>query len=210
MSQIRVHPLGESSLLVELESGRGRTFEPRLATLAQHLRERRDVLDAVLALGSLTVHFNPDRVDRERLAAKILQVASSRPEGLPPARLHRIPVDYTGPDLEAVAERLGLRPGKVVELHTSATYHCLMVGFVPGWGYLGGLPSQLWLPRLARPRTLVPAGSVAIAEDMTGVYPLAHPGGWHLIGTTEVPFFSPSAAEPSLLRPGDRVRFHAL
>jgi KipI family sensor histidine kinase inhibitor len=121
-----------------------------------------------------------------------------------------IPVRYggaDGPDLDAVAELHGLRPGDVVDLHASVAYDVRFLGFAPGFAYLGGLPPALVTPRRASPRERVPAGSVAIAGDQTAVYPLAMPGGWRLIGRTDTVLFDPRRPEPALLRPGARVRF---
>jgi KipI family sensor histidine kinase inhibitor len=123
-----------------------------------------------------------------------------------------IPVRYggdDGPDLEGVAGRLGLASDAVVALHAGTTYRVFMLGFAPGFAYLGTLPAELSLPRRTEPRPSVPAGSVAIAARQTGVYPVATPGGWHLIGRTEVTLWDPSAEPPARLAPGDRVRFVA-
>jgi KipI family sensor histidine kinase inhibitor len=127
-----------------------------------------------------------------------------------PGRLHRIPVVYDGPDLEEVAAALGLSPPQVVEFHGRPIYRVFLVGFVPGWAYLGPLADELVLPRRAVPRTQVAAGSVAIAGQQTGVYPLVSPGGWHLIGRTSVKLFLPDSDPPSLFRAGDRVKFFAV
>ena len=124
-----------------------------------------------------------------------------------PGRLHRIPVVYDGPDLQAVASALGLSQQKVVEIHSRPIYRAFLIGFVPGWAYLGPLPDELVLPRRPDPRRQVPAGSVAIAGHQTGIYPLTSPGGWHLIGRTSVRLFLPDSDPPSLFRAGDRVKF---
>ncbi|WP_112262830.1 5-oxoprolinase subunit PxpB [Lentzea terrae] len=118
-----------------------------------------------------------------------------------------IPVSYDGPDLELVAETAGISPEEVVELHTGATYEVAFCGFAPGFGYLTGLPKELQQPRLDSPRTKVPTGSVGIAGEFTAAYPRATPGGWRLIGRTEITLFDPKAATPALLQPGDQVRF---
>ncbi|ATY15457.1 allophanate hydrolase subunit 1 [Amycolatopsis sp. AA4] len=119
-------------------------------------------------------------------------------------------VRYSGEDLALVAEDAGLTVDQVVTLHTSAVYTVAFTGFAPGFGYLAGLPAELRQPRLSSPRTRVPAGSVAIADEYTGVYPRESPGGWRLLGHTEATLFDPSAAQPALFTPGLRVRFRSV
>jgi len=128
-----------------------------------------------------------------------------RSEAIP--QLHVIPVRYTGPDLAYVATQTGLTPDQIIERHSAREYLVYLLGFVPGFGYLGDLDPSLVLPRRATPRTRVPAGSVAIAGAQTAVYPLATPGGWHLIGTTTMAMFDPAREPAALLKAGDRVRF---
>jgi 5-oxoprolinase (ATP-hydrolysing) subunit B len=113
------------------------------------------------------------------------------------------------PDLAAVANQAGLTGARVVELHCAAEYFVGAVGFLPGFAYLLGLPGVLHTPRLATPRPRVPAGSVAIGGAQTGVYPLDSPGGWNLIGRTEMRLFDAATESPAVLRVGDRVRFRA-
>jgi len=122
----------------------------------------------------------------------------------------RIPVRYDGPDLELVASTAGLPVDDVVALHTEAEYSVAFTGFAPGFGYLVGLPEPLVQARLDRPRTKVPPGSVAIAGEFTGVYPRSSPGGWRLIGRTELALFDTHRDPPALLVPGNRVRFEAV
>ncbi|GAA1019999.1 MULTISPECIES: 5-oxoprolinase subunit B family protein [Amycolatopsis] len=119
-------------------------------------------------------------------------------------------VRYSGEDLSLVAEDAGLSVDEVVALHTGAVYTVAFTGFAPGFGYLAGLPAQLRQPRLTSPRTRVPAGSVAIADEYSGVYPRESPGGWRLIGHTEATLFDPSAERPALFTPGLRVRFRSV
>jgi len=124
-----------------------------------------------------------------------------------------IPVFYggsDGPDLTSVAGALGLSEAEVVRLHTGVEYLVYMVGFLPGFPYMGKLPEELALPRRGEPRVKVPKGAVAIAHTQTGIYPETSPGGWHLIGRTLVDLFDPERREPALLNPGDRVRFLAV
>ncbi|MEC3977018.1 5-oxoprolinase subunit B family protein [Amycolatopsis sp. H20-H5] len=126
------------------------------------------------------------------------------------AREVTLDVHYDGEDLELVAKDAGMSAGDVVELHTSAEYTVAFTGFAPGFGYLTGLPEALRQPRLPTPRTRVPAGSLGIAGEFTGVYPRESPGGWRLLGHTGAVLFDPRAERPSLLAPGVRVRFRSV
>lgn len=134
-------------------------------------------------------------------------------EGLPPelplveGRDIEIPTIYDGPDLAFVADATGCSVDEVIALHAGVVYHAAFAGFAPGYVYCTGLDPRLRLPRRATPRTRVPAGSVAIADLYTAVYPQASPGGWHLLGTTHLELFDITRSEPSLIRPGDRVHF---
>jgi inhibitor of KinA len=140
------------------------------------------------------------------LEVRLRHVTSSR---LPPARLHEIPVCYDGPDLERVAQQHGLTPAEVRDLHAAPVYKVHFLGFAPGFPYLGDLDPRLHTPRLASPRPRVPAGSVAIGGEHTGIYSIASPGGWNLIGRTSVVLFDPQQEGEAmfLLRPGDQLRF---
>ncbi len=206
---LRIAPLGDAALLVEL----GDRIDPRLnaraLALAAALERRRDVREAVPGYASVAVHYDPERVSYRGLAAAVERLAWTTSARAPSGRLHRIPVVYDGPDLEYVTSELGLTVEEVVELHTRPTYRCFMIGFTPGWAYLGPLPERLRLPRRRVPRTHVPPGSVAIAGAQTGIYTLPTPGGWHLIGRTTMRLFLPDSDPPCLLRTGDRVKFFA-
>jgi len=207
--RVRIHPLGDTALIADLGTRLDTALNTRAIALASALKKRRDVRQAVPAHGNVTVQFDPDQITHQALAAAIRRLATKRPPVEEPGRLHRIPVVYDGPDLESVAGALGLSTARVIELHSRPIYRVFLVGFVPGWAYLGPLPDELVLPRRAVPRTLVPAGSVAIAGQETGIYPLPSPGGWHLIGRTAVKLFLPDSDPPSLFRVGDRVKFFA-
>jgi len=174
-TKVRTHALGDAALLAELGTRLDTALNTRAIALASALKKRRDVRQAIAGYASVTVHFDPDLVTHEALTAAIKRLASKRPPMAEPGRLHRIPVVYDGPDMDAVAAVLGLDAAKIVELHTRPIYRVFLVGFVPGWGYLGPLPEELELPRRQVPRTKVPAGSVAIAARQTGIYPLATP-----------------------------------
>jgi KipI family sensor histidine kinase inhibitor len=207
--KVRFQPLGDTALLAELGTRLDTALNTRAIALAAALKKRRDVRQAIAGYASVTVHFDPDHATHDSLAAAIKRLAAKRPPRTEPGRLHRIPVSYDGPDMESVAAQLGLSPGKIVAIHTRPIYRVFLVGFVPGWAYLGPLPEELDLPRRHVPRTQVPSGSVAIAGRQTGIYPLPTPGGWHLIGRTKVKLFLPDSDPPCLFRAGDRVKFFA-
>jgi len=190
----------------------------QIAALAQKLRDSLPigVLDIVPAYATLALHYDPAAVGAgvspfEALSETIgtwLQTQTF--DTAQTGRLIEIPVCYGGAygeDLAALAASRGLSPEEVIALHSGATYHVHMLGFVPGFAYLGGLDSRLATPRRDTPRPRVPAGSVAIADEQTAVYPLETPGGWQLIGRTPVRLFRPDASPPSLLAAGDSVRF---
>ena len=199
-----IRPFGEAALLVELESS------DLAQALAASLREDPPpgMVASVPGLASLLVELDPLFGDPEHVSMDLEgRLAGLRPLRPPRPQLHTIPVTYDGPDLDAVAELTGLTASEVVGRHASAELHVLFCGFAPGFAYLGDLPSELRVDRLATPRTRTPAGSVAIAGSMTGIYPADLPGGWRIIGRTEVTLFDPSSDHPALLEPGDRVRF---
>jgi len=160
--KVRTHALGDSALLAELGTRLDTALNTRAIALAAALKKRRDVRQAIAGYASVTVHFDPDHTTHEALATAIKRLASKRRPIAEPGRLHRIPVSYDGPDMEAVAAQLNLTPKQIVEIHTRPIYRVFLVGFVPGWAYLGPLPEELELPRRHVPRTQVPAGSVAI------------------------------------------------
>lgn len=160
------------------------------------------------AYTSILIEFDPRRSTSgaiEKAICDRLAEASDIPPAEP--RTVEIPVKYDGPDLPDVARLAGMAIDDVVHLHTAAEYTVCFLGFSPGFPYLSGLPNELAVPRLASPRKKVAAGSVAIGGSQTGVYPVASPGGWRIIGRTEIRLFRPEEDPPVLLRMGDRVRF---
>jgi inhibitor of KinA len=207
---MRIQPLGDTALLAELSTRLDTAINTRAIALAAALKKRRDVRQAIAGYASVTVQFDPELATHDSLSAAIKRLAAKRPPLAEPGRLHRIPVNYDGPDIAEVGERLQLTREKIIEIHSRPIYRVFLVGFVPGWAYLGPLPKELVLPRRAVPRTLVPAGSVAMAGRQTGIYPLPTPGGWHLIGRTSVKLFLPDSDPPCLFRAGDRVKFFSV
>ena len=167
--------------------------------------------EAVPSYRSLLVHYDQLQLTYEEVRIFISEMLQKCAETPPPEpRLVEIPTVYggeCGPDIEFVAEHNGLSVKDVIRLHSGATYTVYMLGFTPGFPYLGKVPEAITAPRLPTPRKSVPAGSVGIAGSQTGIYPSATPGGWRLIGRTSVTLFDPQRTPPALLRPGDQVRF---
>lgn len=208
----RIVPVGDAAILIEL----GETIDPasNAAVLALDARIRALELEGVVELvptyRSLLVHYDPDRVDGRALLARLSALDLEHPGTPPEGRLWTVPVAYGGAfgiDLEAVAARHGLTAEEVVRLHSAPTYRVYMVGFVPGFTYLGGLDPRLHTPRLEDPRPRAPAGSVSIGGIQAGIASVEIPSGWHLLGRTPVRTFDPERTPPLLLEPGDRVRF---
>jgi 5-oxoprolinase (ATP-hydrolysing) subunit B len=158
--------------------------------------------DVIPAARTVLVTFR--QVDRAALQALLVPGAST-PRAQGP--LVEIPVVYDGVDLDEVASATGLTIEQVIDTHSSTEYSAAFLGFTPGWAYLVGLPSELRLPRRSTPRTAITAGSVAIANEFTGVYPTVSPGGWHLLGHTSATMFDVERDKPALIMAGDRVRF---
>jgi KipI family sensor histidine kinase inhibitor len=215
---IAVVPLGDLAAYVEYS----RTLDlevnelvQRIAAAVRALGEPR-VRDVVAGLGGLALHFVPTLAESPVTLAEAL-VARCVKHGLPEAgqvgRHVEIPVCYEPEfalDLEDVCEKTRLGKDEVRELHLAGEYRVLMIGFAPGHAYLGGLDPKLSVPRRATPRALVPAGSVAIANQQSVVYPYAIPGGWSVIGRTPLKVFDALRAQPSLFGNGDRVHFRAV
>ena len=197
MTHTLVLPYGPHAALVECEPGQA-------VALGQALLRTSQFREVVPAECSVLVTMPP-----EMTLADVRGLIASLPATLPIAdgRDIEIPTVYDGADLELVANAVQLSVEEVILRHSATTYFAAFAGFAPGYVYCTGLDRSLWLPRRPSPRTSVPAGSVAIADAYAAVYPQASPGGWHLIGRTDLTLFDLSKSEPALIRPGDRVRF---
>lgn len=208
-------PLGDSAIMVTLGDSVERALNRRVHACVAGVRNAAlaGVLDVVPAYASFAVHYDARDVDAAAIIASLREIVSGSMDDdqfEEDGRLVTIPVRYDGADLAAVAEATGLTAEDVVARHVSVEYYVYMLGFSPGFAYLGDLDPALCLPRRELPRTRVPRGSVAIAGSQTAVYPQETPGGWHLIGTTELAMFDAGRDPPSLLRSGDRVRFQPI
>jgi KipI family sensor histidine kinase inhibitor len=204
--------LGEAALLAEAEAELVLANRYILAlSVALDAQPPPGVSMCIPALTSLLLRFDPLRTSHlmiEQHVRTLVEHLEPVPEV--PTRIVTIPVVYggeAGPDLPEVASRLNLTPEEIVATHCGQIYYVLMIGFAPGFPYIGPLPDVLALPRRSTPRTAVPAGSVAIAARLTGIYPQRLPGGWHLLGRTALSLFDPTLVPPSTLRAGDGVQF---
>lgn len=208
----RIVPLGESAVtliwgdIVSLETN----ATVLRATAVIRAAGIEGITDLVPAYSALTVFYDPLHIEYEAMATRLAQLVEAvdgTDSTAAHPREHEIPVWYDGPDLEEVARLTGLPTAEVIARHMAPTYRVFLLGFVPGFAYLGELDAKLVLPRRGTPRKRVAAGSVGLAGAQTAVYPLDTPGGWHLIGRTTVSLFDPARPEPSLFQPGDLVRF---
>lgn len=230
----RIAPLGDSAVTVTFSEKIDEQVHSRVLAFAGMLESHPlpGMTEVVSGYTSVTVFYNPIVVWKTAcpmtghrpspapyafisgmLKKMIDQPVQDSASYSQETRTVSIPVCYGGaygPDLQAVADCAGLSPEEVITIHSSASYRTFMIGFLPGFPYLGGLPKRIAMPRRAEPRLSVPAGSVGIAGEQTGVYPFNSPGGWQIIGQTPVNLFDPAKTPPSLLRAGDYIRFKAI
>lgn len=220
-------PLGDAAVIIRFGSSIDIETNRVVMLISAALEERpfAGFIECVPAFASIAIHYDPWLVRKSRILAEhgdgtIFETVCSRLQpylrmeqlnnSVQIARTIEIPVCYggeEGPDLSFVAEHNGLTDNQVISIHSSVTYLVYMLGFAPGFPYLGGMSEEIATPRQGTPRTIIPQGSVGIAGQQTGIYPLATPGGWQLIGRTPLALFRPQDEIPSLLKPGDSVRF---
>jgi KipI family sensor histidine kinase inhibitor len=215
MPDWRIRLDGDAAVTVELEPRIDPVINARAVALAAVVRTagHAGVRDIVSTYNTVTVYFDPLHTDLNRLWAVLEEAApaSVRDAGVPQEVV--VPVRYggkAGPDLDEVAAFAGCSTDEVIRRHTAPSYRVYMVGFLPGFPYLGTVDASIAMPRRASPRLEVPALSVGIAGAQTGIYPTAAPGGWRLIGLAAVEPFNAAREPPSLFRPGDTVRFRAI
>ncbi|PWC13774.1 hypothetical protein B4923_07280 [Brenneria roseae subsp. americana] len=210
MQRVRCYLLGEKTVVLELEPPMTLQSQQRIWGLAERLNHHAEVQEAIPGMNNLTVLLeHPQQVALDAIERLQRWWEDSESLVFDPRDIE-IPVVYggdAGPDLDVVAHHCNLTERQVVEAHAAASYVVYFLGFQPGFAYLGGLDERLHMPRRAEPRLRVAAGSVGIGGAQTGIYPLATPGGWQLIGHTSLTLFNPQTMPPTLLRPGDNVRF---
>ncbi len=209
----RILPAGDAALTIEFGESIDPDINDRVLAFVGQVESLGlpGIVEVVPAYRSATVYYDPLVIDAAPLGERLQTFSTGMPlrAGQAP-RTVEIPVAYGdefGPDLPAVAAFAGLSIDDAVALHSSVEYRCYMLGFSPGFPYLGPVPGAIAMPRLAEPRATVPCGSVAIAGSQTGIYPHESPGGWRLIGLTPLRLFDPMRPQPFLIQAGDRVRF---
>ncbi len=213
MNPGRVVALGDSCVSIQFERAIDPLVNAHCVALAMSLEALTlsGVRDVVPSYNAVTVHFDPRVIDRRAISAEIstlARTATAAPESS--SRLVEVPVSYggeAGPDLEAIAEFARSAAADVVRLHAATPFRVYMLGFLPGFAYMGPVDARIAMPRLDSPRLRVPAGSIGIAGTQTGIYPCDAPGGWRIIGRTALKLFDPTREEPFLLKAGDRVKF---
>lgn len=218
MKDVRILTAGEQGVVVEFGNKIDPVINTRVHGLGRLLMQHNsgEIKEVVPTYRSLLVYFDPAAISRQQLIDKItalLANGDSNTDAAAGANVISIPVCYGGeygPDIGFVAEHNGLTEAEVISIHTSEPYLVYMIGFTPGFPYLGGMSERIATPRLKQPRTRIPAGSVGIAGTQTGFYPLEAPGGWQLIGRTPVKGFDPRSARPFLAAAGDYLHFRAI
>lgn len=218
----RLLPLGDAALTIEFGDRIDCGINAKVMGLAESIAVARKsctepllgaIVDVVPSFRSLTVHFDPLTVDAAEIGQCLVRLAAASAPVVHEGRHWRLPVCFEGdlaPDLDRVAGACGLRRDEVVALMGSTAFRVYMIGFMPGFPYMGGLPAVLNVPRLASPRKQVPARALAIAGEMCAVYPWASPGGWNLIGRLPLPLFAARAEPPALLAAGDVVEWKVI
>lgn len=213
MKKAKILTAGDSALLIEFEQKIAPEINAQITAFVHLLKEQHieGVTDLIPAFASLLINYDPRVIGYKDLKARIeelLKIEVSEEAG--EARVFEIPVCYGGeygPDIANIAENAGLSEQEVIDIHCSKDYLIYMLGFLPGFVYLGGLDERIHTPRLANPRISIPAGSVGIAASQTGIYPLNSPGGWQLLGMTPVKTYDPERETPILVEAGDYIRF---
>jgi inhibitor of KinA len=208
----RFLPAGDRALTVELADEISPEINTKIRAIALALsrEELPGVVDVVPTYRSLLVYYDPAHVQVSDLQHRILNLSDAEAAVLPPPRVLHIPTHYGGehgPDMEFVERHTGLSAREVAAIHAGTDYLVYMMGFNTGFPYLGGMSARIAVPRLETPRTAVPAGSVAIAQTQTGIYPVESPGGWRVIGRSPVRLFDPFREPPVAVEAGDYLRF---
>jgi len=215
-SYMRIYPLGDAALVIEFGKDTSPEIRQRIRAVAAQLQASpfKGFVEAIPAFTSITVLYDLQKTTYPEAEAHLSEMLQAIPDAQwRTERIVEIPVCYAeafAPDLKALAAYLNLSVQDIIDLHTQPLYEVAMIGFVPAFPYLVGLPEKLYAPRHATPRLAVPAGSVGLAGKQTGIYPFETPGGWQLIGRTPIKLFCPNAEPPTVLQSGDFVKFYPI
>jgi KipI family sensor histidine kinase inhibitor len=213
MQNIRILTEGDSSLLVEFGKEISPDINQKITAVVQLLKEQHieGVVDLIPAFCSLLINYDPRVISYDEIRERVQGIIKlDARAGAQRKRIYEIPVCYGGeygPDIANIAAHAGLTEEEVIRIHSSRDYLIYMLGFLPGFCYLGGLDERIHTPRLANPRLKINAGSVGIGGSQTGIYPLDSPGGWQLMGMTPVKTYDPQRETPILVEAGDYIRF---
>ena len=213
MQNVKILTAGDSSILIQFGNAIDPDINARIAATVQLMREQHieGVVDMIPAFCTLLINYDPRVISYDEMKMRMEKILSVEiAAGARKMKVFEIPVCYGGefgPDLPTIAEHAGLSEQEVIDIHTSTDYLIYMLGFLPGFTYLGGLDERIHTPRLANPRIRIPAGSVGIGGSQTGIYPMDSPGGWQLMGLTPVKTYDPDREVPILVEAGDYIRF---
>ena len=213
MQDIRILTAGDSSILIEFGKEISPEINQKIAATVQLIKDQQieGVVDVIPAFCSLLINYDPRVVFYDQICERMKGLANiDAKTGAGNKRIFEIPVCYGGkygPDINTIADNARLSVEEVIKIHSSKDYLIYMLGFLPGFCYLGGLDERIHTPRLANPRIKIPAGSVGIGGSQTGIYPLDSPGGWQLMGMTPVKTYDPVQETPILVQAGDYIRF---
>ncbi len=209
----KIKVVGDSAIAIFLGNKIDEKINDVVLTIAKKIEEKniKGITEVVPTYCSVYIYYDPLKADYRQVLNELHEIVkSTKVKEKIKTRTIEIPVAYGGefgPDLEFVAQYHNMSIDDVIEIHSKPTYRVYMLGFTPGFAYMGGLDKRIATPRLKTPRKRVPAGSVGIAGEQTGIYPIESPGGWRLIGRTPLKLFNPKRDPPTLLLPGDRVKF---
>lgn len=211
--QARFLPMGDCALVMEFANEISKEVNARIRQTTKAIEKIEGVIEVLPTYRSITIFYRPDQITYDELVTKLQTIREGNEEGVSLSRRIEIPTVYGGeygPDLAYVAQHASLSEEEVIRIHTGTDYLVYMLGFSPGFTYLGGLDARIATPRLESPRVKIPAGSVGIAGSQTGMYPSESPGGWQLIGRTPLKLYDPKKEPPVFIQAGDYIRYVAI